>query len=231
MIMKLVVLLVLQQLVICQCNRIHDAEPYGSSSMSNFSLYYYLIVMCIFLENTCYSTSWLSTGTTTAGGNEFGDKVNQFNSSYGVAVDSNGSVFVTDYFNHRVIKWERNASTGVVWAGGQCGAIDKGQLCNPTAITLDKSGNIFVTAEYGNDGSVIMFRQGVTVGKTLIFTNTSFYGITLDEKEEYLYVGHHRQHRVVKYKLDGTFVANVAGGNGQGNRLDQLNYRKISSTF
>lgn len=173
---------------------------------------------------------WESNGKTVAGGNGVGSGLNQLNDSYGVFVDSDGAVFVADYFNHRVVKWSEGASNGTVLAGGECGDISQGQLCHPSAITLDKEGTMFITVEdntFGSgNGSVVRWEKGATSGKTIIFTNTSFYGITLDAEEKYLYVGHHRQHRVLKYTTNGTSGSVVAGDRGRGPALNQLDYRK-----
>jgi 6-phosphogluconolactonase (cycloisomerase 2 family) len=161
-----------------------------------------------------------------AGGNGQGNAFNQLNSSYGVFVDANDALFVADYNNHRVMKWERGASNGTLWAGGQCGMSEQSQLCNPSVLVLDKEGTLFVTVENGRNGSVIRWKKEATSGETLITANTSLYGIALDKKEEYFYLGHHREHRVVKYMKNGTVVGVVAGGNDRGDALNQLDYRK-----
>ncbi len=85
---------------------------------------------------------------------------------------------------------------------------------------------MFITTENDTEGSVIRWKKGATSGETIIIANTSFYGIAMDPKETYLYVGHHREHRVDKYTKDGIFVSIVAGGNGPGAALNQLDYRK-----
>ena len=180
----------------------------------------------IFLAIACVGTTWESDGKTVAGGNGPGDALNQVNSSYGVFVNSDQVLFVTDYYNHRVMKWNQGASSGTVLAGGQCGPIDQDQLCLPTAITFDKEGTMFVTAEDGKSGSVIRWKKDAALGEMIIMTNTSLYGIALDAEEKYLYVVHHREHRVFKYTKDGDFESVVAGGNEQGSNWNQLDYRK-----
>jgi DNA-binding beta-propeller fold protein YncE len=143
-----------------------------------------------------------------------------------VFVDSNDALFISDYNNNRVIKYESGASTGILYAGGQCGVIEQGQLCSTSVMTFDKEGTMFITTENDTEGSVIRWKKGATSGETIIIANTSFYGIAMDPKETYLYVGHHREHRVDKYTKDGIFVSIVAGGNGPGAALNQLDYRK-----
>ncbi|CAF1439987.1 unnamed protein product [Rotaria sordida] len=169
-------------------------------------------------------TTWKPNGNTVAGTNIPGSALNQLNSSYGVFVDSNNALFVTDFFNNRVVKWELGATSGILYAEGQCGSGNQNQLCNPTAITINREGTLFVTVENASSGSVISFKKGATSGETFITGNTSFYGIVWDEKEEYLYLGHHREHRVVKYTKDGRLVGVVAGGNERGAALNQLDY-------
>lgn len=161
-----------------------------------------------------------------AGGNGGGDALNQLNGSYAVFVDSDAAVVITDYYNHRVVKWNQGASTGAVVAGGQCGNIDQGEICHPTAMTFDKEGNMFITVEDEYSGGVIIWKKGATSGETLINVNSSLYGIALDADETYLYVSHHDEHCVVKYLKNGTFDSVVAGGNGNGSAFDQLNYRR-----
>ena len=51
------------------------------------------------------------------------------------------------------------------------------------------------------------------------------YGIYVDDEEKCIYIADTLNHRIVKCKLDGRSDHGeiVAGGNGEGNRIDQLN--------
>ena len=191
----------------------------------------FFFVQVIIHVNGCSNTGWESNGRTVAGGNGAGDAPNQLNSAYGVFVDSNNVVFVTDYNNHRVVKWTKDATTGIVVAGGHCGNISQGELCYPAAITFDKNNNMYVTVEDEHNGAVIIWREGAKSGETLINSNSSLYGLALDHDEKYLYVTHHREHRVVKYTINGAFEDVVAGGHGNGSDLNQLDYRKYMKYY
>lgn len=160
-----------------------------------------------------------------AGGNGAGGTLKQLNNSYGVFVHANEDLFVSDYFNNRVVKWAKDASTGVLYAGGRCGADPQDHLCSPTALTFDNEGTMYVTVENNTNGAVLRMKNGATAPELFISTDTSLYGIVWDAKEEFLYLGHHREHRVVKYTKDGQVVGVVAGGNGRGSALNQLDYR------
>ena len=65
---------------------------------------------------------WLagaSSGSTVAGQSSgtAGTAVNYFNRAGGVVVDSNGNLYVTDPYNHRVQYWPSGSSTGTIIAG------------------------------------------------------------------------------------------------------------------
>lgn len=174
----------------------------------------------------CAGITWEPNGKTVAGGHGPGNSLQQLNSSYGVFVDTNGASFVTDYFNSRVVQWGKGASQGTLYVEGQCESSSLTAWCYPTTITFNKEGTLFITVQNESSGGVLYFNKGATVAETLITANTSLYGIAWDENEEFLYIGHHREHRVVKYAKDGTFVKVVAGGHGPGPALNQLDYRE-----
>ena len=61
---------------------------------------------------------------------EKGDRLNQLDQPAFVFVDEHGSVYVSDRFNHRVMKWKEGAKEGIVVAGGA------GQGDSPQAIIM-----------------------------------------------------------------------------------------------
>lgn len=40
-----------------------------------------------------------------AGGNGFGDEMNQLDSPWGIYVTDSGDIYIADYNNHRIQKW------------------------------------------------------------------------------------------------------------------------------
>jgi sugar lactone lactonase YvrE len=57
-------------------------------------------------------------GTVVAGGHGEGDNLNQLNWPTYLFVDAQSTLYVSDYNNHRVMKWMKGAKEGIVVAGG-----------------------------------------------------------------------------------------------------------------
>ena len=83
-------------------------------------------------------------GTVVAGGNGQGNRFDQLHGPYYICVDHDLSVYVSDHFNHRVMKWTKHAKGSVV-AGGQCEENAVGRLSGPYGIAVDQAGRVYVT--------------------------------------------------------------------------------------
>ena len=70
-----------------------------------------------------------------AGGHGQGTALNQLNSPRQILVDTDRSVYVSDSWNHRVMKWMGGAKDGVVVAGGQGEGNSLAQLSCPCGIS------------------------------------------------------------------------------------------------
>lgn len=77
-------------------------------------------------------------------------------SPQGLCLDTNGNLFVADYFNSRVRKISSSgiittiAGNGVSTYGGDGGLATSASLISPIAIAVDDSGNVFI-ADYNNN--------------------------------------------------------------------------------
>ncbi|MBI4329951.1 MAG: SMP-30/gluconolactonase/LRE family protein [Chloroflexi bacterium] len=89
---------------------------------------------------------YTSTGQQLASWGSQGSADGQFQSPYGIAVDSSGYVYVADTGNHRVQKF--TSSGTFVSKFGSSGTGNE-QFASPHGLTVDSSGNIFV-ADTGN---------------------------------------------------------------------------------
>jgi hypothetical protein len=144
----------------------------GGSTLSQIGLIYALFVdqtkNNIYMSDTgsycppsyCYGgynnyriQRWsLTPGTvagTTVAGSAVGAATGSYNTirtSYGLYVDSYGTLFVSDYTLHRVTEWIQNSVSGVLIAGTGNGVPGSNltQLNGPRGVWVDGNGNLFV---------------------------------------------------------------------------------------
>ncbi|QGG57371.1 S-layer homology domain-containing protein [Paenibacillus sp. B01] len=74
-----------------------------------------------------------------------GSGLGEFNGPFGVAVDSNGNIYVADRGNHRIQKLDISTNTWSEWgkAGGGAGK-GLGEFDTPNGVTVDRAGNVYV---------------------------------------------------------------------------------------
>ena len=80
----------------------------------------------------------------------------------GVAVDQDGSVYVADSNNQRLMKWSVSATQGVVIFGDKGIGNRTDQLNTPAALIRDKNGTIFVVDE--RNDRIVAVREGTQNG-------------------------------------------------------------------
>ncbi|CAF1473607.1 unnamed protein product [Adineta steineri] len=158
---------------------------------------------------------------TVAGGNEKGHQLNQLSDPLGISIDKDKSVYIADSDNHRIVKWELNSNTGQIIAGGNGKANQNNQLHGPTDIIFDKKSNSFIISEWENKRVIRYFIQNQT-NQQILIPNITCYGLAID-KNGFLYVSDWENHEVRRWKQGDRKGELVAGGNGQGNNLNQLN--------
>ncbi|CAF3826484.1 unnamed protein product [Rotaria sp. Silwood1] len=141
------------------------------------------------------NAQWSQNGVTVAGGHGRGDDTNQLNRPWGLFVDDDGTMFITDWYNeriiqwkvgdkngqvvagghsqdnwnHRVMKWTKGAKEGIVVAGGQGEGNALTQLSYPKGLFVDTLGTIYVV-DAGND-RVMRWPKGAKEGTVLVGGN------------------------------------------------------------
>jgi sugar lactone lactonase YvrE len=121
--------------------------------------------------------------------------------------------------NNRIVGWKPNAINGQIIAGENG---EENQLFRPTDFIVDKENNFLIIAEEGNRRVVRWSLQSNT-NEQIIISDIDCWGLTMD-KDGSLYVSDYQKNEVRRWKIgekDGTIVA---GGNGQGDQLNQFNY-------
>ncbi|CAF4700075.1 unnamed protein product, partial [Rotaria sp. Silwood1] len=163
---------------------------------------------------------WQQNGITVAGGNRQGYGINQLSSPYSLYVDDDQTIYVADTSNHRIVEWKRGATSGQVVAGGNGQGSGDHQLDNPTDVIIDKDRDSLIICDRSNRRVVRWPRRNGKSGETII-SNISCVGLTMDENGS-LYVTDFGKHEVRRYRRRESQGTVAAGGNGSGNRLDQL---------
>ncbi|CAF4535739.1 unnamed protein product, partial [Rotaria sp. Silwood2] len=163
---------------------------------------------------------WQQNGITVAGGNRQGNGINQLSNPCGLHVDDDQTIYVADESNHRIVEWKWGATSGQVVAGGNGQGSGAHQLSYPTDVIVDKERDSLIICDRSNRRVVRWPRRNGTSGETII-SNIYCWGLTMDENGS-RYVTDYEKHEVRRYRRGESQGTVVAGGNGSGNRLDQL---------
>ena len=146
--------------------------------------------------------------------------MDQLSGPRGLYIDDEQTVYVADQYNHRIMEWKSGATSGRVVAGGNGQGNGAHQLDRPYDVIVDKESDSLIISSWGNNRVVRWPRRHGARGETII-SNISCAGLAVDESGS-LYIADWLRHEVRRYRLGDTKGTVVAGGNGQGNRLNQL---------
>ncbi|CAF3756331.1 unnamed protein product, partial [Rotaria socialis] len=169
------------------------------------------------------NAKWTQNGVTIAGGHGKGGATNQLHYPWGLFVDDDQTVIIADLGNHRIMQCKNGDTTnGQVVAGGKGQGNGLHQLNAPTDVLIDKETDSLIICDWQNQRVVRWSRRSGTTQGEILIDNIDCYGVAMDE-QGYLYVSEHEKHEVRRYQLGEKNYTLVAGGNGQGDGLNQLN--------
>ncbi|CAF4670817.1 unnamed protein product [Rotaria socialis] len=122
------------------------------------------------------------------------------------------------------MQWKNGDTTnGQVVAGGKGQGNGLHQLDGPTDALIDKETDSLIICDVNNQRVVRWPRRSGTTQGEILIDNIYCFGVAMDE-QRYLYVSDVEKHEVRRYQLGEKNGTLVAGGNGQGNGLNQLNW-------
>ncbi|CAF3469354.1 unnamed protein product [Rotaria sp. Silwood1] len=170
--------------------------------------------------NVNANAKWIQNRITITEENDYSNAMDQLYHPCGLYIDDDQTVYIADCWNHRIVEWKCGAKTGRVVAGGNGEGNRSDQLNYPTDVIVDKTSNSLIICDYANERVVRWPRQNGTNGETII-SNVGCYGLAMDD-DGFLYVADEDEHEVRRYRIGENQGTVVAGGNGQGNRLNQL---------
>ncbi len=157
---------------------------------------------------------------TVAGGHGEGNASNQLSYPTSLYVDDDQTVVIADVDNERIVEWKSGATSGQVVAGGNGEGDRADQLSFPIVMVVDKVTDSIIICDMRNRRVVRWSRRDGSSGETII-SNISCASLTIDENGS-LYVNDWEKNEVRQYRVGDPEGTLVAGGNGQGSRLDQL---------
>ena len=168
------------------------------------------------------NAQWSQNGMTVAGGNGYGNALNQLDRPFGLDIDHlNERIVIADRWNHRIVEWKIDASNGKIIAGGQGQGNGLHQLRFPIDVFIDKeTNNLFICDRHNRRVLRWSRSQGTTQGEVIV-DNIDCIGLAIDH-QRYFYVSDTEQDEVRRYTIGDKNGIVVAGGNGQGNQLNQL---------
>ncbi|CAM4864784.1 unnamed protein product [Rotaria socialis] len=100
--------------------------------------------MCILYPNS-------KLGIVVAGGQGKGNALTQLSDHQGIFVDTFGTLYVVDTWNHRVMRWtqgDKKQGTVILGGNGQGGGANQFQY--PIGLSFDRHGNLYVADELNN---------------------------------------------------------------------------------
>ena len=162
------------------------------------------------------TAKWSKNGQTVGGQNP------TLSSPLGSFVDDDQTIYVTDCGNHRIVAWKEGETNGQVVVGGQGEGNGAHQLNYPRDVIVDKETDSLIICDRGNKRVVRWPRRNGTRGETIV-SNIACSGLTMGEDVS-LYVTDNNKHEVRRYRRGKSQGTIVAGGNGKGDRFDQLNF-------
>jgi sugar lactone lactonase YvrE len=167
------------------------------------------------------TTKWKQSGTTIYRQSDVDEFDVGFNPIYIDDDDDNETIYIAETTKNRVIAFQSHATNFKVVAGGNGIGDGTHQIFQPTDIVIDKKTNSMLICDSGNTRIVRWSRQNARDGR-IVISNVYCNGLAMDDKG-YLYVSDWLKYEVKRWDI-GTTNTNtiVAGGNGGGNGLGQL---------
>jgi len=171
---------------------------------------------------TTTDLKWKQQATTIAGGNGYGNQLNQFHTPYGIYVDDQQqTIYVADSENHRIIKWKFGERNGQVADGGNGPGNRIDQLNYPSSVILDRNKKSLIICDGGNR-RVVRWSLENQNDRQILIEYISCFGLMMNNKGD-LFVSDCGRGEVKRWKKDEKQGTIVAGGNGEGDKLNQLN--------
>ncbi|UJR12416.1 hypothetical protein I4U23_016592 [Adineta vaga] len=155
---------------------------------------------------------------------------NTFQSCSGIYVDKNDNIYIADWNQSTVFKFDKNGQNREIVAGGNDYGDASNQLSHPKDVFVaEKSGNIYVT-DYLNQ-RIQCWSPGSKVGVTVCGGNNDGdnlnqlnhpWSVIVDNNEKQIYVGDGLNGRVVRWSIGKKQGDIIVGNNDQSKKLSRV---------
>ncbi|CAF1515865.1 unnamed protein product, partial [Rotaria sp. Silwood1] len=151
-------------------------------------------------------------------------------SCWGLTMDENGSLYVTDDVKNEVRRYRRGESQGTVVAGSNGSGNRLDQLSHPRYVFVDRDHSVYVS-EWGNHRVMKWMegaKQGIVVAGGQGYGNDLTQlsppeGVVVDQLGT-VYVADFGNDRIMRWPKEATQGSVIVGGNGSGGQSNQLNW-------
>ncbi|CAF1502311.1 unnamed protein product [Adineta steineri] len=164
---------------------------------------------------------WKQYGVISVGGNGQGDRLNQLSHPSGIFIDHHNNIFIGDCWNNRIVEWKCHSNKGQIIAGGNGEGDKNDQLFCPTDVLIDQKNNSLIISDSNNRRIIQWFRQN-DIKQQVLISDINCLGLSMD-KNGFIYISDEEKNEVRRWKKGDERGTIVAGGNGKGNHLSQLN--------
>ncbi|CAF3400068.1 unnamed protein product [Rotaria socialis] len=166
---------------------------------------------------------WAQHGVTVAGELQNDYMTYQLCLPYSFCIDDDSqTMIIADYGNDRIVQLKMNSRNGEILAGGGGVGTQLDQLNQPTDVIIDKKTNSLIMCDRQNRRCLRWSLSKGTVRGEILFDNIRCWGLAIDDQNN-VYISDTEKHAVIRYTMNDKNGTIVAGGQGRGAALNQLN--------
>ncbi|CAF1144770.1 unnamed protein product [Adineta steineri] len=149
---------------------------------------------------------------------------------WGLAMDNNGDLYISDWSEHKVIRWKQGDTEGTIVAGGHGEGNQFNQLNQPRYIFVDDYYSVYVADTTNN--RVMKWMKNVTEGSLITPGKVSEenpssmfqpVGVIVDQMGN-IYVSNEGSHQIKRWSRGALDGPTIIGENGGGSGPTQLRF-------
>lgn len=163
---------------------------------------------------------WNQNAVSVAGNQNSGLQPNQLSSPSDVIVDEQGTLYIADTNNQRIVAWKSNDITGTVVAVDNNKDDESKLLQEPTALLLDQNHDRLIISDI-KTRCITAWTLENDADVEILIRDVHSYGLAMDD-QGFLYISDFEKNEIRRYAEGEETEVVVAGGNGKGNDFNQL---------